>query len=73
MVFAGAGDAVCQWRVQLGAGLQVSASAPTAVAGAVVILGLGVQEKRPPCFGLDIGSRQRRLPHGRHEQGADQA
>lgn len=50
-VFAGAGDAVCRWRVQLGAGLQVCASAPTAVAGAVVILGLGVGSVRlqAPC------------------------
>lgn len=50
-VFAGAGDAVCQWQVQLGAGLQVSASAPTAVTGAVVILGLGIGSLRlqAPC------------------------
>jgi uncharacterized protein (UPF0548 family) len=39
-IFARAGDAVCGWRVQLGAGLQVSASARTAAPGAVVILGL---------------------------------
>lgn len=50
-VFTGAGDAVRHWQVQLGAGLQVSASAPTAVAGAVVILGLGIGSLRlqAPC------------------------
>lgn len=50
-VFAAAGDAVCRWRVQLGAGLQVSASAPAAVAGAGVILGLGTGplRLRAPC------------------------
>ena len=34
-LFAAAGDAVRQWQVQLGAGLQVSASSPNAVAGTV--------------------------------------
>jgi len=50
-VFDSAGDAVCQWWVQLGAGLRVSASAPTAVTGAVVILGLGIGSLRlqAPC------------------------
>lgn len=50
-VFSRAGDAVCQWQVQLGAGLQVSASAPTAVPGAVVVLGLGIGSLRlqAPC------------------------
>jgi uncharacterized protein (UPF0548 family) len=41
-VFAAAGEAVCRWQVQMGAGLRVAASAPTAVPGAVVILGLGI-------------------------------
>jgi uncharacterized protein (UPF0548 family) len=50
-VFTAAGDAVCQWRVQLGAGLKVSTSAPTVVAGAVVILGFGIGSARlqAPC------------------------
>jgi uncharacterized protein (UPF0548 family) len=50
-VFARAGDALCRWQAQLGAGLQVSASAPTAVAGAVVILGLRIGSLRlqAPC------------------------
>jgi len=50
-VFAAAGDAVCRWQVQLGAGLQVSASAPTAVTGAVVIVGLrvGLLRLQAPC------------------------
>jgi uncharacterized protein (UPF0548 family) len=50
-LFADAGDAVRQWQVQLGAGLQVSASSPTAVAGAVLILGLGFGSLRlrAPC------------------------
>ena len=50
-IFARAGDAVCGWRVQLGAGLQVSASARTAAPGAVVILGLGIGpiRLRAPC------------------------
>lgn len=50
-VFAGAGDAVCRWQVQLEAGLQVSASSPSAVAGAMVILGLGIGSLRlqAPC------------------------
>jgi uncharacterized protein (UPF0548 family) len=49
--FARAGDAVCGWQVQLGAGLQVAASARTAVPGAVVILGLGIGplRLRAPC------------------------
>lgn len=40
-----------QWQVQLGAGLQVSASSPTAVAGAVLLLGLGIGSLRlwAPC------------------------
>lgn len=50
-VFAAAGDAVCRWRAQLGAGLQVSASESAAVAGALVILGLGIGplRLRAPC------------------------
>ena len=40
-----------QWQVQLGAGLQVSASSPTAVAGTVLLLGLGTGSLRlrAPC------------------------
>jgi uncharacterized protein (UPF0548 family) len=45
-LFAAAGDAVRQWQVQLGAGLQVSASSPTAVAGTVPLLGLGIGSLR---------------------------
>jgi uncharacterized protein (UPF0548 family) len=50
-LFAAAGDAVRQWQVQLGAGLQVSASSPTAVAGTVLLLGLGIGSLRlrAPC------------------------
>jgi uncharacterized protein (UPF0548 family) len=49
--FTRAGDAVCGWQLQLGAGLQVSASARTAEPGAVVILGLGIGPLRlqAPC------------------------
>jgi uncharacterized protein (UPF0548 family) len=51
LVFIRAADAVCGWQVQLGAGLRVSASAQTAAAGAVVILGLGIGPFRlqAPC------------------------
>ena len=50
-LFVAAGDAVRQWQVQLGAGLQVSASSPTAMAGAVLLLGLGIGSLRlrAPC------------------------
>jgi len=50
-LFVAAGDAVSQWQVQLRAGLQVSASSPTAVAGAVLLLGLeiGSLRLRAPC------------------------
>ncbi|MHB1430500.1 MAG: DUF1990 family protein [Streptosporangiaceae bacterium] len=50
-VFAAAGEAVCRWQVQIGAGLRVAASAPAAVPGAVVILGLGIDplRLRAPC------------------------
>ena len=50
-LFAAAGDAVRQWQVQLGAGLQVSASSPTALAGTVLLLGLGIGSLRlrAPC------------------------
>lgn len=61
-VFADAGDAVCQWRVQLGAGLQVSASAPTAVADAVVTLGFGIGPLRlqAPCRVVYVVDEPRR-------------
>jgi uncharacterized protein (UPF0548 family) len=50
-LFAAAGDAVRDWQVQPGAGLQVSASSPTAVAGTVLLLGLGIGSLRlrAPC------------------------
>lgn len=50
-IFASAGNALHQWQVQLRAGLQVAASSPTAEAGAVLILGLGVGplRLRAPC------------------------
>jgi uncharacterized protein (UPF0548 family) len=50
-LFVTAGDAVHQWQVQLRAGLQVSASSPTAVAGTVLLLGLGIGSLRlrAPC------------------------
>jgi uncharacterized protein (UPF0548 family) len=41
-LFAGAGEAVLQWQVQVRAGLRVSVSSPVATPGAVLILGLGV-------------------------------
>jgi uncharacterized protein (UPF0548 family) len=49
--FVAAGDAVRHWQVQLGAGLQVSASSPAALAGTVLLLGLGVGSLRlrAPC------------------------
>jgi uncharacterized protein (UPF0548 family) len=49
--FVNAGDAVRQWQVQLGAGHQVFASSPIAVAGALLILGLGIGSLRlqAPC------------------------
>jgi uncharacterized protein (UPF0548 family) len=40
-VFAGAAAAVASWQVQLRSGLTVAASAPTAVPGAIAVLGLG--------------------------------
>lgn len=66
--FADAGDAVCRWQVQLGAGLHVAASAPTAVPGAVVILGLGIGplRLRAPCrviYAVDE-SRRRGFAYG---------
>lgn len=50
-VFADAGNAITRWQVQLRAGLNVSASAPTALPGTVVLLGLGVGPLRvsAPC------------------------
>ncbi|HTZ91284.1 MAG TPA: DUF1990 domain-containing protein [Streptosporangiaceae bacterium] len=50
-VFTDAGNAVTSWQVQLRAGLKVSASALTALPGAVVLLGLGVGPLRvsAPC------------------------
>jgi uncharacterized protein (UPF0548 family) len=50
-LFAAAGDAARQWQVQLEAGLQVSASSPTAMAGTVLLLGLeiGSLRLRAPC------------------------
>jgi uncharacterized protein (UPF0548 family) len=61
-VFARAGDAVCGWQLQLGAGLQVSASARTAVPGAVVILGLGIGWLRlqAPCRVVYVVDEPRR-------------
>jgi uncharacterized protein (UPF0548 family) len=62
--FVGAGDAVYRWQVQLGARLQVSASSPTAVAGAVVILGVGIGSLRlqAPCRVVYVVDEPRR--HG---------
>lgn len=51
-IFAGAGDALHQWQMQLRAGLQVAASSATAEAGAVLIPGLGRFTATPgavPC------------------------
>jgi uncharacterized protein (UPF0548 family) len=50
-LFTDAGNAVLQWQVQIRAGLEVSVSAPTAVQGAVVVLGLGIGpfRLRAPC------------------------
>jgi uncharacterized protein (UPF0548 family) len=50
-LFVAAGDAVRQWQVQLGARPQVSASSPTAMAGAVLLLSLGIGSLRlrAPC------------------------
>jgi len=49
--FADAADAVMHWHVQVGAKLDVSASSPTAVPGAVVLLGLGIRwlSLQAPC------------------------
>ncbi|MHB1877019.1 MAG: DUF1990 family protein, partial [Streptosporangiaceae bacterium] len=67
-VFVGAGEAVCQWQVQLRAGLHVAASTPTAVPGAVVILGVGIGPLRlqAPCrvvYAVDE-SRRRGFAYG---------
>jgi len=50
-LFTDAGDAVRRWQVQVRAGLRVSASAPAATPGAVVVLGLGIGPVRvqAPC------------------------
>jgi uncharacterized protein (UPF0548 family) len=50
-LFTEAGNAVRRWQVQVRAGLKVSASAPAAARGAVVILGLGIGPVRfeAPC------------------------
>ena len=50
-VFADAASAVAGWQVQLRAGLTVSASSETVVAGAVVVLGIGIGPLRvgAPC------------------------
>jgi uncharacterized protein (UPF0548 family) len=60
--FAGAGDALRQWQVQLGAGLRVSASSPIAVEGAVLILGLGIGSLRlqAPCRVVYVVDEPRR-------------
>lgn len=61
-VFTRAGDAVCGWRAQLGAGLQVWASAQTVMPGAVVILGLGIGSLRlrAPCRVVYVVDEPRR-------------
>jgi uncharacterized protein (UPF0548 family) len=50
-LFIEAADAMRRWQVQVRAGLRVSASAPAAVPGAVVVLGLGIGPVRveAPC------------------------
>ncbi|HXZ72372.1 MAG TPA: DUF1990 domain-containing protein [Streptosporangiaceae bacterium] len=50
-LFTTAGDAVWRWQVQVRAGLRVSVSAPAAIPGTVVVLGLGVGPVRveAPC------------------------
>jgi uncharacterized protein (UPF0548 family) len=50
-LFADAGDAVQEWRVQVESGLRVSASSRTAEPGAVLILGLSIGPLRlnAPC------------------------
>lgn len=50
-VFADAANAVAGWQVQLRAGLAVLASSPTALAGTVAVLGLGIGPLRTgaPC------------------------
>jgi uncharacterized protein (UPF0548 family) len=60
--FARGGEAVCGWQVQLGAGLQVAASARIAVPGAVVILGLGIGSfrLRAPCRVVYVVDEPRR-------------
>ncbi len=49
--FAIAGSALLAWQVQLRAGLRVTASAPVAEPGAIVLLGVGVGplRLRAPC------------------------
>jgi uncharacterized protein (UPF0548 family) len=50
-VFITAADAVCGWQVQVGAGLTVSASSPTATPGTVLVIGVGIGPLRfrAPC------------------------
>jgi uncharacterized protein (UPF0548 family) len=61
-VFAAASDAVLHWQVQRRAGLRVAASSPTVVAGAVVILGLGLGPLRlqAPCRVVYVVDEPRR-------------
>jgi uncharacterized protein (UPF0548 family) len=50
-LFADAGDAVREWRVQVGAGLRVSVSSPTAEPGALALISIGFGPLRldAPC------------------------
>ena len=61
-LFAGASDAVRAWRVQIGAGLRVSASSRTAEPGAVVILGfaIGPLMLNAPCRVVYVVNEPRR-------------
>jgi uncharacterized protein (UPF0548 family) len=61
-VFTAAADAVQGWHVQVAAGLKVSVSSPTAVPGAVVLLGIGVGPLRlgAPCRVVYVVEEPRR-------------
>lgn len=64
--FAAAASALLGWQIQLRAGLRVTASAPVAEPGAVVILGIGVGPLRvsAPCRVVYTVAESRRCGFG---------